>query len=193
VAGFELNHVPKIYRMSSSLDFAPMLHNYGFGIDGVAQYALYLVNRLYDPACVREDLQCLAAYLIAETASQDGKVGGAIQMATITARDAQILNVSTVAEISVANRKRSKALKDSFSQKGNGTTGAEPLRVSSPFEDSSTTADASSLSDLRKGKGLNIAKPLKILSHVIEEYSTKSDGSTISDGLTADSSRGTQW
>ena len=75
VAGFELNHEPKIFRMSSSLDFAPMLHNYGFGIDGVAQYALYLVNRIYDPDAVIEDLKHLAAYLITETASQDGKVG----------------------------------------------------------------------------------------------------------------------
>src|SRR6202035_3033432 len=63
VAGFELNHQPKIYRMSSSLDFAPMLHNYGFGIDGVAQYALYLLNRLYDPESVIGDLQYLAAYV----------------------------------------------------------------------------------------------------------------------------------
>src|ERR1700676_5344001 len=46
VAGFELNHEAKIYRLSSSLDFAPMLHNYGFGIDGVAQYALYLLNQI---------------------------------------------------------------------------------------------------------------------------------------------------
>ena len=82
VAGFELNYDPKIYRMSSSLDFAPMLHNYGFGVDGVAQYALYLLNRLYDQQSVIEDLQYLAAYVITETASQDGKVGGPVQMAT---------------------------------------------------------------------------------------------------------------
>jgi len=83
VAGFESNHDPKIFRMSSSLDFAPMLHNYGFGVDGVAQYALYLINRLYDPRASMSSLKCLAAHLIIETASQDGKVGGAIQMVTI--------------------------------------------------------------------------------------------------------------
>src|SRR5664279_2084767 len=115
VAGFGLDHEPKIYRMSASLDFAPMLHNYGFGVDGVAQYALYLLNRLYDPASVMGDLECLAAYLIAETASQDGKVGGAIQMATCTTHGSQILTVSAVEEIVVANLKRGKALRDSFS------------------------------------------------------------------------------
>jgi 20S proteasome alpha/beta subunit len=98
VAGFDLNHEPKIYRMSSSLDFAPMLHNYGFGIEGVAQYALYLLNRLYDPASVTKDLQCLAAYVITETASQDGKVGGAVQMAIITARDSRVLSRCAIEE-----------------------------------------------------------------------------------------------
>jgi 20S proteasome alpha/beta subunit len=104
VAGFGLDHEPKIYRMSSSLDFAPMLHNYGFGVDGVAQYALYLLNRLYDPASAMDDLQGVAAYIIAETASQDGKVGGAIQMATITARDSQILAVNAVEQSRLRTR-----------------------------------------------------------------------------------------
>ncbi len=33
--------------MISQLEFAPMLHDYGFALQGVAQYALYLLNRLY--------------------------------------------------------------------------------------------------------------------------------------------------
>jgi len=192
IAGFELNHDPKIYRMSASLDFAPMLHNYGFGIDGVARYALYLMNRLYDPKCVTEDLRCLAAYLIAETASQDGKVGGEIQMATITTRDSQILSTSAVAGISVANRIRSKALKDSFSRRENGTTSAELLKVPSSVEDCSTKLDASSTSDLRKDK-VPTTKPLKVLSHAIGEYSTTSDSQSVADGLAADSMGGTRW
>jgi len=125
VAGFELNHEPKIYRMSSSLDFAPMLHNYGFGIDGVAQYALYLVNRLYDPESVIEDLQYLAAYVITETASQDGKVGGAVQMATITVRDSQILGAVAVEDIVITNLQRSLALKKSFLKKDYGLGNAK--------------------------------------------------------------------
>jgi 20S proteasome alpha/beta subunit len=148
VAGFGLDHDPKIYRMSSSLDFAPMLHNYGFGVDGVAQYALYLLNRLYDPASVMDDLQCLAAYIIAETASQDGKVGGAIQIAIITTRDSQLLTVSAVEEIALANKERSLALKKSFLKKIERTNelvaAAAPNGAAHPIETASTTSDASS-------------------------------------------------
>jgi len=114
VAGFELNHDPKIYRMSSSLDFAPMLHNYGFGVDGVAQYALYLISRLYDPRSSTQGLECLAAYLIAETASQDGKVGGAIQILTMATGDPHFLTESAVDAIVLRNKERSWALKQSF-------------------------------------------------------------------------------
>jgi 20S proteasome alpha/beta subunit len=114
IGGLEMNDQPKIYRMSSSLEFAPMLHNHGFGIDGVSQYALYLLSRLYDPTAVVDDLQDLAAHVISETASQDGKVGGAIQMATITAKCSRILDIAEVENILIANRERSRALKESF-------------------------------------------------------------------------------
>jgi 20S proteasome alpha/beta subunit len=148
VAGFGLDHEPKIYRMSSSLDFAPMLHNYGFGVDGVAQYALYLLNRLYDPASVIDDLQCLAAYIIAETASQDGKVGGAIQIATISTHGSQLLAVSAVEKIALANKERSLVLKNSFLKKIEKTNGlataAAPNGAAHPVEKSSTSSDASS-------------------------------------------------
>ena len=68
----------KIFQLLSQLDFAPMLHNYGFGLVGVAQYALYLLNRLYENGSGVEHLKALAAYVISETASQDGKVGGKV-------------------------------------------------------------------------------------------------------------------
>jgi 20S proteasome alpha/beta subunit len=114
VAGFDCDHKTKIFHLSSSLDFAPMLHNYGFGIDGIAQYALYLVSRLYDPGATMEDLQYLAAYVITETASQDGKVGGPIQLATIGVGMPQVLDASAVETIILANNERSRALKASF-------------------------------------------------------------------------------
>jgi 20S proteasome alpha/beta subunit len=114
IAGFELDGRRQIYRLSSSLDFAPMLHNYGFGTDGVAQYALYLLNRLYDPACDVKELEYLAAYVITETASQDGKVGGPVQIAAITMRDSLILDLASVEHILAANRERSTTLKKSF-------------------------------------------------------------------------------
>jgi 20S proteasome alpha/beta subunit len=156
VAGFESNHTPKIYRMSSSLDFAPMLHNYGFGIDGVAQYALYLLNRLYDPESVIDDLQYLAAYVITETSSQDGKVGGPVQMATITVSSSQILGSDAVEDITRTNRERSRALKKSFLKKEFGlgdvvhrhVEPALPLQTPAGPEqhtESVTTADAFSV------------------------------------------------
>jgi len=164
VAGFGLDHEPKIYRMPSSLDFAPMLHNYGFGVDGVAQYALYLLNRLYDPASVMRDLECLAAYIIAETASQDGKVGGAIQMATITTRHSQDLTVEAVREIVLGNEKRTLALKNSFLKKSDRTN--ELVTAAAP----------------------NGA------AHPVEEVSVASNTSTrISEGLLEDGVKGIQW
>src|ERR1700733_1892541 len=114
VAGFDLDRQAKIFRLWSSLDFALMLHNYGFGIDVIAQYALYLVNWLYDPVATIDDLKYLAAYVITETASQDGKVGGPIQLATIGVGMLRVLDASAIEQIVLANGDRSLALKTSF-------------------------------------------------------------------------------
>jgi 20S proteasome alpha/beta subunit len=114
VAGFDLNREAKIFSLSSSLDFGPMLHNYGFGVDRVAQYALSLVNRLYDPVATMDDLQYLVAYVITETANQDGKVGGPIQLATIGAAMPLVLDASAIKQLVLANSERSRALKSSF-------------------------------------------------------------------------------
>lgn len=110
VAGYDLDAdgqptEQRIYTLISGLAFAPMLHNYGYALQGVAQYALYILNRLYEPDRAADQLERLAAYVITETASQDGKVGGPVQMATIreatgaavidNARTAAILNRNT--------------------------------------------------------------------------------------------------
>jgi len=105
----------RIFQLISQADFAPMLHNYGFALAGVAQYALYLLNRLYESDCKVEILTALAAYVITETASQDGKVGGRIQMAIITPVDGcKELKPEEIDEILEHNKRRSKTLKDSF-------------------------------------------------------------------------------
>jgi 20S proteasome alpha/beta subunit len=88
VAGYGLDErgeptEQRIYTLVSGLVFAPMLHDYGFALQGVAQYALYLLNRLYEPERPARQLEQLAAFVIIETASQDGKVGGPVQMVTI--------------------------------------------------------------------------------------------------------------
>ena len=81
VAGYDADAggqytVPRLNQVISVLDFPPTLHEYGFALSGIAQYALYLLNRLYEPDRSLKDLLALAVYVITETASQDGKVGG---------------------------------------------------------------------------------------------------------------------
>jgi 20S proteasome alpha/beta subunit len=74
----------QIYSLVSQLNFAPLLHNYGFGLSGVAQYALYLMNRIYQSDITLENAISIAHYVITETATQDGKVGGPVRMAVIS-------------------------------------------------------------------------------------------------------------
>lgn len=88
IAGFPAkgkpdSSTPQIYSLISQLNFAPLLHNYGFALGGIGQYALYLMNRIYRPEIQLDRAIALAHYVITETASQDGKVGGPVRMATI--------------------------------------------------------------------------------------------------------------
>ena len=112
----------RMYSLISPIDFAPALHNYGFSLLGVAQYALYLLNRLYQPNSTVEQLRSLAAYVITETASQDGKVGGPVRMATIVpSTGCKELSPAEVDTIVQENQRRSEALKDSFFRLGEKT------------------------------------------------------------------------
>jgi 20S proteasome alpha/beta subunit len=104
----------KMFQIVSALDFAPMLHNYGFALVGVAQYGLYLLNRLYKDNATVDQLKALAAYVITETASQDGKVGGPVQMAVIASNAVTALTADEVTQIVQNNASKSTALKDSF-------------------------------------------------------------------------------
>jgi len=105
----------RIYQMMAPFDFAPMLHDYGFALNGVAQYALYLLNRLYVPDSPIARLLPLAAYVITETASQDGKVGGPVQITTVKpAVGCMELSASDVDNVLAENRTRSEALRESF-------------------------------------------------------------------------------
>jgi len=119
VAGYDISTgggppEQKLLQLVSGLDFAPMLHNYGFALVGVAQYALYLLNRLYQDNSAVEQLKALAAYVITETASQDGKVGGPVQMAVITATGTTPLSAAEITTIVQKNERKSNGLKDSF-------------------------------------------------------------------------------
>ena len=78
---------PMLYNLISQLEFVPSLSNYGFTVIGVPQYAIYLLNRLYSKDMTLRSAIELAAYCISETATQDGKVGGAVQIAEITTKN----------------------------------------------------------------------------------------------------------
>jgi len=105
----------KIYQIASGLDFAPGLHDYGFAVAGVAQYALYLLNRLYEGNRSITDLVALAVYAITETASEDGKVGGPVNVVTISAEaGCTVLTSDEVDVIAETNSRRSGALRRSF-------------------------------------------------------------------------------
>lgn len=79
--------IPMIYLLNSQTNFAPQLIGHLPCLSGIPQYAVYLSHRYYDPSISVEHAKLLTGYLIAETASQDPKVGGRIRMAEITSTD----------------------------------------------------------------------------------------------------------
>jgi 20S proteasome alpha/beta subunit len=121
IAGYDYEKetgIPRIYSMVSNFDFSPNLHDFGFALGGVAQYALYLLNRLYNVDMDIGNLKHLAAYVVTETATQDGKVGGPVQMAVIIPKgQAYMVNNGEIDSIVIENEKRSKGLKDIFARK----------------------------------------------------------------------------
>lgn len=114
IAGYDSQGESAIYQLSSGLDWAPMLHNYGFAVAGVPQYALYLLNRLYDSNKTRKELEALAVYVITETASQDGKVGGPVQLLRINRAEAAAVAADEVHRIIADNEARQDTLRNSF-------------------------------------------------------------------------------
>ena len=120
VGGYEVDAqgkptVQKIYSLNCHNNFAPMLHDYGYALNGVAQYALYLLNRLYTQNLTVEKLLPLGAYVITETASQDGKVGGPVQLMKITPNEGcVILKTEEINRILQDNNLRTEKLKMLF-------------------------------------------------------------------------------
>jgi 20S proteasome alpha/beta subunit len=112
----------KVFQLLAPYDFAPMRSATGFALQGVAQYALYILNRLFQPDASIDELKALAAYVITETASQDGKVGGPVQMATVTPdAGCTILDPVATQEIVDANVVRSDQLRSSFFAAASGS------------------------------------------------------------------------
>lgn len=121
VAGYDEDGVAHLYTLASGFGFPPMKTTHGFCLQGVAQYALYLLNGLYETDRTTSELTALAVYAITETAGQDGKVGGPVNVITISpgSEGCQPLSTDTVNEINDRNRSRLQALRDSFYDRSN--------------------------------------------------------------------------
>ncbi|MDO8475062.1 MAG: hypothetical protein Q7W02_02505 [Candidatus Rokubacteria bacterium] len=119
LGGYEPDGTPRLFGLGSFFDFSPMLHDYGFALQGIAQYGLYLLNRLYEPGRTMQELTALAIYVITETATQDGKVGGPVNVIVIRPgkEGCQSLPPEEVVKTRASNESRSKALRDSFYQR----------------------------------------------------------------------------
>jgi len=120
IGGYEVDETgrateQKIYTLNSLNNFAPSLHDYGFALDGVPQYALYLLNRIYNNGMDVDILVQLGAYCVTETASQDGKVGGPVKAMKISPDEGcdllQTEEINTVIEL---NNKRAEGLRRLF-------------------------------------------------------------------------------
>ena len=112
------SHEPMIYMLVSQTNFAPQLFGHMPCMAGVPQYAVYLAHRYYDPSISVEQAKALAEYLIAETASQDPKVGGPIRIAEINVDTGyRELTKEEVEQIHSANEKLNQNLRQFFLQR----------------------------------------------------------------------------
>ena len=111
----EGEHKPMLYILASQTDFAPQLFDKGTCMIGIPQYATYLSNRYYDRNMRASHAIALGVYLIGETASQDPKVGGPIQVAVVTPKEGyRELKESEVKAIQSKNEKQNQRLKKFF-------------------------------------------------------------------------------
>ena len=103
-----------LYILASQTNFAPQLCK-DKSMMGVPQYAIYLVHRYYDNAITLDKAKALSEYLIAETASQDPKVGGPIRIAEIKPNEPyRELDENEVAEVHHTNEELNKGLRQFF-------------------------------------------------------------------------------
>jgi 20S proteasome alpha/beta subunit len=117
LAGYAQDNTPKLIALASApqVNFAPSLMTAGFAAIGVANYALYLLNRLYRRDITLDVAKDLAAYCIEETASQDGKVGGPLRMAIVRPnQETEIVGDGEIARLGRRVEAHRDALRTSF-------------------------------------------------------------------------------
>lgn len=86
LAGYTINGNGEIYNLFSFDNFVPRKSTTGFSCLGITYLAQYLLNRFYQPDITTEHAAELAAFCIIETMSQDGKVGGDLQIAKFSSQ-----------------------------------------------------------------------------------------------------------
>ncbi len=87
LAGYTADGDGEIYNLFSFDNFVPRKSTTGFSCLGITYLAQYLLNRFCQPDITTEHAAELAAFCIIETASQDGKVGGDLQIAKFSPKD----------------------------------------------------------------------------------------------------------
>jgi 20S proteasome alpha/beta subunit len=117
IVGYD-NHkgeeISRMYSLSSTYNFGPTRYDYGYLTMGVTSYAVYLLNRLYSNDMDIDGLKHLAAYVITETATQDGKVGGNVQMLDINSKNSKIIDEKDISLIIEENKRKAEGLKSLF-------------------------------------------------------------------------------
>jgi len=116
-AGENIEH--RIYLLSHFNNFAPQLFNTKMCCTGIPQYAIYLLHRLFSSEMSIENALSLAAYVITETATQDGKVGGPLQLMYLK-KDTNVVELTPaeVQKIVTENNVRTDKLKKLFFSEG---------------------------------------------------------------------------
>ncbi|MHA1398371.1 MAG: hypothetical protein ACTSSF_11825 [Candidatus Heimdallarchaeaceae archaeon] len=117
VAGYDENN-PNMYILNSHHFFAPELSTLNFAAIGVVPLAVYLLNRLHDPRAKVDSLKLLAAYCIMETASQDGKVGGPIQMLVLSPNKVEEVPNEEIDALAQEASKHNEMLRKAFYEEG---------------------------------------------------------------------------
>lgn len=84
LAGYTSQGKAEIYQLNSNDNFVPRKSPTGFDCIGIPIIANYLLNRLYEPEITTTNASELAAFCIKETSSQDNRVGGPTQIATLS-------------------------------------------------------------------------------------------------------------
>lgn len=123
ISGYDIHKetpaIQRIYLLPSSMNFPPQLFNTNMCLTGIPQYAVYLLHRLFSRKMSLSNATHLAGYVITETSTQDGKVGGPLQIIQMTVKKrAKELSIKEIDEIIEANKDISVKLKDLFQKRG---------------------------------------------------------------------------